>query len=198
VSRNPTSWEGDLVEASGPLATIDLKSRQFSVLHATVDIDGNGPAFSNEPHWAPSGDRIVFSFEAGAAEVDAAGKTLTGLSSLMESDDAPWTHAVGWLGRKCVAFISGKTQKDAIHKPLRVLMLDNQETVSAAQLLCVAEDSLTDLVAFSASLRVRLVDSKLLVEGGRDTFVLPVKDARYVAVQIIQQLDNTRVPGICR
>ena len=45
---------GDLVEASGPFATVDLRTRSVHVLPATMDIDSGGIAFANEPVWFPT------------------------------------------------------------------------------------------------------------------------------------------------
>ncbi len=57
---------GDLVEASGPFATIDVHTGKASVLRPTTQLDITGVAFANDPRWAPDGMRILLNFEDGA------------------------------------------------------------------------------------------------------------------------------------
>jgi len=101
---------------SGPIGMLVPETGRLSVLSAKGKIDGDGPAFSNEPHWAPDRSFVLFSFETGAAEVDAKAEKLRVLTSLMDGPGDAWSHAVGWLGSKCVAYIAGKDQNDAGRK----------------------------------------------------------------------------------
>jgi hypothetical protein len=191
---------GDLVEAAGPLGTIDIKTRRLSVLAATANVDGHGPCYSNEPHWDPNGRQILFSCEAGVEEVGANGKYLRDLTSMLVGGD--WSHALGWIGSRCAVYLAGNNQKEAAHNPIRVLYLDTGKTELAEQLLGLPDDVLKDLVAVSPGLRVRAVGAKLLVEGGPHSWEMPVKDRRKVTVRMLPQSDSARdsarVPEACR
>jgi hypothetical protein len=185
---------GDLVESAGPLGIIDIRTHQLTVLSATANIAGHGPFYSNEPHWSLDGKHILFSFEAGAAEVDADGKNFKDLSPLPGGD---WSHAVRWIGSKCAAYIAGRSQKDGLHGPLRVINLETRKTDIATQLFSTPEDAFHDLVAFSPELHVRMVSGKLRVEGGQHSWELPVKNPRGTTVKVLSQGDPSRVPPAC-
>lgn len=174
------SAHGDLVEAAGPIGVLVLETGQLSVLSATAKIDGDGPAFSNEPHWAPNSFSVLFSFETGAAEVNAKGGKLRELTSLMEGTGDSWSHAVGWLGSKCVVYIAGKDQKDADRKPARVLNLITGTTLPAAQLLGATEDSMVGLTAFSPALWIRSVNNRVIATSKRGMWDIPVHSPRAV------------------
>lgn len=186
--------KGDLVEGSGPLGTMDVRTRAITILAATANIGGNGAFFSNEPHWSPDGKRILFSFEAGAALVDAGGKDLKELAP----SGGDWSHAIGWLGSNCAVYIAGRNQKEAMENPVRVLNLGTGKSELATQILGLPNEGLKGLVAFSPKLRVRAIGTKLLVEGGSHTWELPVKNANAVTVRIVPQSDLSNIPGECR
>ena len=67
VRKVPINGHADLVEASGPLAIMQLGTRHVHLVQSTLNLDGNGPAFANQPHWSPDGATILVSFETGFA-----------------------------------------------------------------------------------------------------------------------------------
>jgi hypothetical protein len=193
------SAHGDLVEGSGPIGILDIKTRSISVLKASTRIDGNGPAFANAPHWAPDGASIVFSFETGAAVMDTKGEKLRDITSQMERAGEEWSHAVGWLGSKCVVYVAGKNQKDANQKPPRALNLANGTTSSASHLLGVPENSLVGLTAFSPMIWVRNTGGKIIA-GSRDgEWEIPIKNMRDVIVRLVPTSKSKNgIPEVCQ
>jgi hypothetical protein len=179
---------------------IGPETGQLSVLAATTRIDGDGPAFSNEPHWAPNASSVLFSFETGAAVVDANGERLRDLTSLMEDSGQGWSHAVGWLGSKCVVYIAGKNQKDANQRPARVLNLRTNAAMSASQLLGVADSSLVGLIAFSPEIWIRTEGNKIMAESRARAWEIPVHHTGNVIAKLVPHDGSADlgVPDSCR
>jgi hypothetical protein len=100
----PRSRGTDMVEASGPLAAIDPRTGRVRVLQSTLNVDGQGPAFPNEPHWSPDGTRILVSFETEFAIVSADGKKLRVVAPPQLPADYDWSTALSWLGNGCIVF----------------------------------------------------------------------------------------------
>ena len=191
---------GDLVEASGPIGVLDLEKGQISVLEATKKIDGDLPAFANEPHWAPDGSSILFNFETGAALVDAKGEKLRDITSQMESSDDEWSHALGWLGSKCVVYIAGKNQEDANRKSPRILNLSTETTMLAAKYIGVPEKSLIGLNAFSSNSWIRVTSNQIYVASKKGEWEIPVKSAQNIFVRFVPKHEQPAdtIPPSCR
>lgn len=162
---------GDLVEASGPLAVIDLASHRIHTLKSTTNIDGQGPAFANNPQWSPDGKQILLSFETGAAITDAEGEKLWNISDQLGTEG--WSNAVGWLGPGCVVYIAGKDVQDARRSPARVLQLGKRTSSDMSGLIGVSKEAVTNLVAVSPQVRVRRDGDQLVVESGRSRWTIP-------------------------
>jgi len=172
---------GDAVEAAGPGAVVDLKTRAVKLLQSTVDVDGNGAAFVNEPLWSPDGKRIVVNFEAGAAltSLDSLSK-LQDLSGLMDGGD--WNHVLTWLGNECVVYIAGKNPADAAQNPARVLNLKTHKVRDLSAVIDVPATSLTNLVAVSRSIRLRRNGQQLSVEGPKTSWKIPYDESTFVRI----------------
>ncbi len=99
----PRSGGTDMVEASGPLAVMDVKTGVVQLLRSTLNVQGQGPAFANGPQWSPDGTRILVSFETGFAVVSADGKDLRVAEPPLPSQ-YDWSTALGWLGDSCILF----------------------------------------------------------------------------------------------
>ncbi|HWR53792.1 MAG TPA: hypothetical protein VN428_21965 [Bryobacteraceae bacterium] len=172
---------GDAVEAAGPAAIVDLKTRAVKLLQTTVDVGGNGAAFVNAPHWSPDGRRIAVNFEAGAALTSPDGVSkLQDLSGLMEGGD--WNHVLAWLGNECVVYVAGKDPNDAAQKPARVLNLKSHKVQDLSLAINVPGDSLTNLVAVSRSIRVRRNRQELSVEGPQKNWTIPYDGSTFVRI----------------
>jgi len=100
--RNPAqAKEEDIVEASGPLAVMDIPKKQVRILRATLDKSAGGPFFANSPVWSPDGTRILFCFEVGGAISDASGTRLQDLSDAMAgSAKDSYTQPLMWLSNE--------------------------------------------------------------------------------------------------
>ncbi len=98
----PGAW--DAVEAAGPLAVLDLQSSAVRVLDATLLKKEQGPFYSNDPHWSPDGKRILLSFEAGAAIVDAKGLNITDLDGWFDQPEGAQSYADCWLDNRTIVY----------------------------------------------------------------------------------------------
>lgn len=187
---------GDLVEASGPFATIDFKTGAVSVLVSTLHIPDAawGTAFASSAYWSPDGKRILLNFEDGFSITDPDGKTLKNVATLLK--DAEWTTSLGWLGSECIVFISGKDYASAQKNPARFLNLKTQQSGSLETLLRLATEQVTDLVAVSGSVRVRRQGNELLVESGDYQWLIPNSDA-HTQVRIMP-VEASEAPTLCR
>ena len=101
VRNVPVKGAADLVEASGPLAIMDLPTRRVRLVESTLDIQGSGPAFANKPSWSPDGTRILLSFETGFGILSIKG----GPIRFLDPDHAgSWSTAFAWVGPGCLAY----------------------------------------------------------------------------------------------
>jgi dipeptidyl aminopeptidase/acylaminoacyl peptidase len=186
--------KGDLVEASGPFATMDLRTKRVDVLPATTNIEG-GVAFANDPSWSPDGKRLLLNFESDAAVADATGKTLKRLSAIVPDGEGIWLHGLGWIGNTCVVYAIGSDQRSANRAPARVLNLQTLKTVPVSGLLKGPPESFVGLVSFSMPIRVRALAGELNVEGTTHPWQIPVKDPSHTIVRLVHQPSDQIPPG---
>lgn len=164
---------GDLVEASGPFAILELKTKKVTVLPDTLHIRGEawGVGFASSAFWSPDGRKILLNFEDRSALTDPEGKSLEDLSPLMKGED--WTSSLGWLGSQCVVYVTGKDYVDARQHPARFLNLKTHDTGTLDTLLGLTPQQVTNLVAISGAVRVRRQGTELLVESGAGRWSIP-------------------------
>ncbi len=167
---------GDLVEASGPFATFDLKTGTVAVLASTLHVPGAawGTAFASSAYWSPDGQQILLNFEDGFSLTDPKGKRLVDLSPLLK--EAGWTTSLGWMGPQCIVYVSGKDYVDAQKYPARFLNLKTRESGSLEILLGLRTEQVTGLVAISGRIRVRRQEGELLVESDDSHWLIPNSD----------------------
>ncbi len=187
---------GDLVEASGPFATMDLRTKKVDVLPATTNIEG-GVAFANDPTWSPDGERLLLNFESDAAVADATGRTLKRLSAMVPNNEGTWLHGLGWIGKSCVVYIVGSDQRTANRAPARVLNLQTLRVAPASELLKGASESFVGLTAFSMLVRVRAIEGALIVEGTAHPWRIPVESPSHAIVRLVHQPTN-QIPSACQ
>ncbi len=191
------SRNGDLVEASGPIAVANLKTGAIFVLRATQNIDGNGSAFANEPHWSPDSRWLVFSFETGAAIVDSKGEHLRDLTSLLEHGGSEvWSHALGWVGPGCVAYIAGATAADAAKKPIKIIRIKDGRSVPREALIAGAP--VTNLVAFSPEIQVFRTPTGFETLAKSKIWRLPVASTRGVVVRLVPKVKSNEGLDACK
>ena len=187
---------GDLVEASGPFAILEMKTRKVRVLQDTLHVPGEagGVGFANSAFWSPDRQKILLNFEDGSALTDPGGQSLQDLSPLMKGED--WTSSLGWLGPKCVVYVTGKDYVDAGKQPARFLNVQTHETGSLDRLLGLTPQEVTNLVAISGSIRVRRQGAAVLVESRAAHWTIPDVDTR-IRVQILPR-PSSETPQSCR
>lgn len=182
------SSHGDLIEASGPLATINLRNHKVAVVQST-----EASGFVNDPHWSPDGRRILVNFETGAAIVD-----LTGAKPRSLFRGSNWTHAFGWIGNNCVVYIEGTDQKDAMSRPFKVFVLSSSTTVEAAKIFSAAPQSLAGLITSSFPYWIRQTASALVVEGGSRPWSISSPKSRQVFARIVPApTPSEKIPEMC-
>jgi hypothetical protein len=185
----------DAVMDAGPFAILDLRTGVVKKLPATVNIDGYGAAYGASPRWSPNGERIFVNLESDFALTTPSGKHLQDTSGWTSGEDD--TFAVNWLGNGCVVYIGGKDWKAAEEQPAKVLLLGTHKTEPLNMLLDVAPAQVTNLVAFSPTIRVRKAGDKLVVETDSGTW--SVTDAElYPHVRILSTWTDAQVPATCR
>ena len=189
--------KGDLVEASGPFAVIDLRTKKVNVLPATMNVDGGGVAFANEPVWSPDGRMVLLNFESDAGIVDASGKTLKMLSSIISSNEGPWLHGIGWIGTGCVVYAAGTDQREAYRLPARAVNLRTLKTVPANELLGLPATSLTEVAAFSVPIRIRTIEQTRVVESPTSSWRVPARDPLHTIIRLVHQEDS-QIPQACK
>jgi hypothetical protein len=187
---------GDLMQASGPFAIVDLKTGHVSVLPATLHVPGEqwGTGFARTAYWSPDGQTISLNFEDGFFLADPQGKHLESLSPFLT--EADWTSSIGWIGSQCIAYVGGKDYIDARQHPARFLNIKTHETGPLEKLLGVNAQQVTDLVAIVGTTRVRWQGKELLVEFNRGKWSIPNADRR-TQVRILPSSAEA-VPETCR
>ena len=187
---------GDVVEAAGPFAIIDLRLGKVALLDVTLHVPGEawGTAYADSAYWSPDGSHILLNFEDGFALTDQSGKLFENLSSLTTGDD--WTSSVGWFGSQCVVYVGGKDYPDSRNHPARILNLKTRKTLPLDAVLGLQNQQVTDLVAISGMIRVRRQGNELSVESGSDHWLIP-NDDRHTQIRILPRA-STEVPDSCR
>ena len=163
VRKVPINGHADLVEASGPLAIMQLGTRHVHLVQSTLNLDGNGPAFANQPHWSPDGATILVSFETGFAVLPKTGTTIRMLEPDSLPNDADWSTAFGWVGNRCILFGAG--HDGAVHDT-EVLHLESRKAGPVSSLfgeLLGGESGINSLHSSGSQLLVGTTnESKLL------------------------------------
>lgn len=122
----------DVIDASGPLAVMNLKTRQVTILKATTHVEGPGSCFSNTPRWSPNGQRILYNCEDGALVLDADGHHL---KILPIGTSNYFATGLGWLGNQCILYVRAKDLSDYPSYEARYLNLSTGRSADASQLL---------------------------------------------------------------
>jgi hypothetical protein len=157
VHNVPLSGETDVVEASGPLAVMELRTGKVRLLQSTLKVDGPWPAFTNRPHWSPDGTQILVSFENEFAVVSADGKTLKIAAPQQLPDESNWSTALGWIGNRCISFGVGN---DGVVRSVKILHLVSMKPEDAAQRFGFALEDQSGIESFAVSRSLLLVGRK--------------------------------------
>ena len=186
---------GDAVISAGPFATLNLQSGAVNELPSTVNIDGYGAAFGGSPRWSPGGQQLFLNLESDFALTTPSGERLQDTSDWTAGEGD--TFAVDWLGNGCVVYIGGKDWKAAAEQPAKVLQLSTHQTEPLDKVLGLAAAQVTNLIAFSPTIRVRKVGVNLVVETDSGTWNITDAD-EHPNVRVFSTWTDAQVPAICR
>jgi hypothetical protein len=191
--------EGNELQLSGPLAFLNVETREVSILGSTVASDGLPFGYMRDPHWSPDGKQILGTMEGHSFVTDAGGEKLTEVmipdSELIQSADSYGMYAIGWLGAGCVLYQAGEQPE---LDPARIFRLSTQEASSAAAMLRLPEASLRGLRGLSGRLRVRSDPAGYRVEGPGINW-LTGGDREITFAHLLPQRDaGAAVPADCR
>lgn len=131
-----------------------MRRLRVHLLRSTLDLDGNGPAFANQPHWSPDGAKILVSFETDFAVLPKAGTTIRMLEPAPLPNDADWSTAFGWLGNRCVLFGAGH---DGVVHAAEILHLESHKSEPVSSFFGKLLGAESVIISFQFS------DSQLLV-----------------------------------
>ena len=192
--------EGNEVQLSGPLALLDIETREVSIVGSTVASDGLPLGYIRYPHWSPDGKQILGTVEGHSFVTDAAGKDLTEIilpaGEVIQSADSYGMLAVGWFGSGCVLYKAGE---DLGHDPARIFTISTEETSPASELLRLPEDSLRGLREFSGGLRLFVDDVGFRVEGpGMSWLIQGDSEISYAHLLPQRGGANGQIPPSCK
>jgi WD40-like Beta Propeller Repeat len=189
---------GDLVQTRGPVAVMDVKTKQVRILKDSLGNDGLPLGFASDLHWSPDGERILLNYEGSASITVPDGTKLTDLvipeNEIKRSPLSYGMHAISWLGSKCILYQAGD---DPERDPTRVLNLSTGKTSSAAELLNLPEQSLRGVLAFSGQLWVRRYGSRYRVDGRSISWLVP-GDSATAHVRILRESSEDSIPTECK
>jgi hypothetical protein len=192
--------EGSEVQTSGPLAVLDLESRQVSILRSTLGANGLPLGYMGAAHWSPDGKWILGNIEGHVFVADAAGPGLDELiipeGELSQSGNSYGMYAIGWLGAGCVLYQAGEESE---RDPARVLRMSTRATSPAAAMLGLPEDSLRGLRGLAGRLRLSAVPEGYRVEGPAGSWMIR-GDPEITFARLLPQRDAgaDSIPADCR
>jgi hypothetical protein len=193
--------EGSEVQTSGPLAVLDLESRQVSILRSTVGANGLPLGQMGAAHWSPDGKQILGNIEGHVFVADVAGSRLDELiipeGELSQSADSYGRYAIGWLGSACVLYQTGEEPE---RDPARILRMSTRATLLAAAMLGLPEDSLRGLRGLAGRLRLFADPAGYRVEGPGGNWVIRGDSGEDTFVRLLPQRDAgaDSIPADCR
>jgi len=192
---------GDIVEASGPVAILDMRGRRVHIVESTLTANGaGGVAFANSPRWSPDGKHILVNFEMGAAILDVADGMMKNLDTVVPEAEGGLSYSLGWLGSGCVLYTPRNTTEKHRQISERVLNIRTGKIQSAD--LLIPSPMQSRLVAFSPSLVVRADPAGHLLVESTGSRIKPWTirgDERTTYVRIVgSRADGALVPEACR
>jgi WD40 repeat protein len=194
VHVNSPGDGNDAMGAAGPIAIVDIASRQVRILKSTTNIDGEaeGLCFANTPMWSANGKWIFFSCEDGAFITDAGGKTLRPLK--IGSDEKPWTTGIGWVGENCVLYVQAVDGGRDDTYEVRLLNLRTSQTQDATSVLPGLHGAVSGLIEASELAKVRRTPSGLQIESETKAWTLPVGSHAH----LLGGWTTAHLPAMCK
>jgi hypothetical protein len=191
--------EGDELQLSGPLAFLNIETREVSILRSTVASDGFPFGDMRSPHWSPDGKQILGNMEGHAFVTSADGQVLTELmipeSELSQAAESYGMYAIGWLGSGCILYQAGAAPG---RDPVRIFELATQKTSPAAGTWRLPEESLRGVRRLSGQLRMSPDAEGYRVAGPDGSWLIRGDPESTFARLLPQRADSTFIPAECR
>ena len=180
----------DAIGASGPLAVMDISTRQVHIVKSTANIDGHRLCYANTPLWSHDGSKLLFSCESRFAVTPADGSSLRILTA--GSDLKPWTSAIAWIGRRCILYVEAK---DGVSpdRDVRLMDLITGQTHDAAPLLLRQRAEAAGLVEVSSDAGISR-GSQVTIHTSSNIWVLP----RDAPAHLLTSWRREDIPSTCR
>jgi hypothetical protein len=190
VHKFAQSGANNATDAAGPLAVMEVASRQVHIVKSTTSLAGKGPCYTNTPLWSPDGSHILFSCESGFAITPTDGSSLRTLSP--GTDQRPWTAAIGWLGRRCVLYVQAKdgARHDA---EVRFLSLVTNQSQDARPLLTRQRAQIAGLLEASSDAAISRT-SEVTIHSESNAWVLP----NDTPAHLLSSWSKGDIPSSCR
>lgn len=186
----------DAVDASGPLAVMNLKTRKVRILEASTNLGGNGFCFANQPRWSPDGQEILFDCSDGAVVMDAAGQHARILPIGSFTD---YAAGLGWLGNHCVLYLRAKNWGQYSSYEARFLNLKTGRSEDASQLLLGGSKTAQGLAEASPTADVQRMyfspgpSPPVYLVSPQGKVALPEK----AATELLDGWSQAALPGTC-
>jgi Tol biopolymer transport system component len=187
--------DGDIVEGSGPLAILDLKTLRAKAIAATTRI-GAGPDFLSHPRWDSAGRQVLMNIEDTLAVVDTQANSMRRLDHEVLENLLDWTAGVSWIGTNCIFYESGSAPTRA-KSTFLILDLKTSKNYPAEKILGLSNDELRGVASFSLPYGVaKKNDGLALLTSGGKTESLSVP--KVTTVQLIPPASGGDIPAECR
>jgi len=191
--------EGSEVQISGPLAILDLQTREIAILRSTVGATGLPLGYMRDPRWSPDGRQVLGNIEGHAFVTDSGGQAVAEVvipaSEISQLPQSYGVYAIGWLGSGCVLYQAGD---DPERDPARILGLSTGRTAPTAGTLRLPEQSLRGVRGFTGRLWARTDPSGFRIEGPGISWLIR-GDAETTYVRLLPQRNGAdQIPSDCR
>jgi hypothetical protein len=183
--------EGNDLQLSGPLALLNLQTREVSIVKSTVYEDGLPLGYIRDPHWSPDGKQILGTVEGRIFLTGADGQALSELT-IPESGRV---YAIGWFGTGCILYHTGE---EAERSPAWVFRLNTRTASLAGAMLGLGEDELRGLRGIAEDLRMFSDPDGYRVDGPGGSWLIHGSPETTFARLLPQTAGATQVPADCR
>jgi hypothetical protein len=190
VRKFSQSGANDASDAAGPLAVMEVATRQVHIVKSTTSVAGKGPCYTNTPLWSPDGSYILYSCESGFAITPTDGSSVRKLDA--GTENRPWTAAIGWLGRRCVLYVQARDGASN-DTEVRYLSLVTNQSQDARPLLTRQRAQIAGLLEASSDAAISRT-SEVTIHSQSSVWVLP-NDA---PAHLLTSWSRADIPSGCR
>jgi len=186
--------DGDIIEGSGPLAILDLKTLQAKPLQPKTQIDGSAD-FLSRPMWDLKGRQILVNIEDTLAVIDVQANSIRRLDHEVLDNFLDWSTGIGWIGTNCILYEMG-TARTSADSSFFVLDLKTGKHFPSGQVPGLSKTDLRGLVSFTFPFAlIKKNDRFVLTTSERtDSLSLPAS----ATVQLISKPDEEGIQDECK